>query len=90
VDQGTDPHIIVPKRARVLRFQSSYKAKTRVNVIGSNSGGSWGIVIATRFVRHPGNAARNFTIMISEKAQTRLTKELNEAVALMARSIRST
>ncbi len=64
VDLGTRPHIIVPKRAGLLRFQSGYKAKTAPGVIGSSAGGKFGSVVYSRIVHHPGTVARNFSKII--------------------------
>lgn len=89
VDEGTKPHVIRARKAKVLRFFSNYKAKTQPNVIGSSSGGSWGILLFAKEVHHPGNKARNFTLIISEKARARLIKETNEAVALLRKRIKS-
>lgn len=75
VDKGTPPHIIRPRRARVLSFRSGYKAKTKPNVIGSTSGGARGKQVFSRIVHHPGTAARNFSVIIREKMQKRLENE---------------
>ena len=67
VDLGTRPHIILPKRARVLAFQGGYRAKTSPGVLGSSGGGKFGATIFARAVRHPGTKARGFTRMIFDK-----------------------
>ena len=69
VDLGTRPHIIVPKRAGLLRFQSGYKAKTAPGVIGSSAGGKFGSVVYSRIVHHPGTVARNFSKIIQKRRQ---------------------
>lgn len=61
VDQGTRPHVIRPKKAKALRFQSGYKAKTTPGIIGSSAGGPFGDVVFSKAVNHPGNAPRNFS-----------------------------
>jgi len=75
VDKGTSPHIIRPKRARVLSFRGGYKAKTRPNVITSSGGGASGKRVFAKIVRHPGNAPRNFSVIIRERMQKRLDAE---------------
>jgi hypothetical protein len=67
VDKGTRPHLILPVRAKALRFQSGYKAKTIPNVIGSQSGGSFGDTVFSKGVMHPGTEARNFDEIIRKK-----------------------
>lgn len=66
VDKGTRPHIIRSRRAKVLRFGSSYTAKTTPGVIGSSGGGSSGQAFS-RLVHHPGTEARRFSEIIQER-----------------------
>jgi len=72
VDKGTAAHIIRPRRVRVLSFLGGYKSKTRPNVIGSSGGGASGPRVFAKYVNHPGNAPRNFSVTIAEKMQKRL------------------
>lgn len=73
VDEGTRPHTIQIKNARVLRFRPGYRAKTRPGVIGSGSGGaSGGFVYTNKPIQHPGTKARRFTQMVQRKAQNSL------------------
>jgi hypothetical protein len=81
VNDGTKPHDIYPKRAKVLRFQGGYSAKTSPGVIGSGAGGSSGATVFSRGVRHPGTKARNFDEVIARKWQTRFRAEMEEAMA---------
>lgn len=67
VDEGTKAHIIRPKKAKRLRFQGTYTAKTSPGVIGSSSGGSSGDVIYSTGVHHPGTKARKFSQAIEKK-----------------------
>lgn len=67
VNEGTKPHIITPKKKKVLRFMSGYSAKTRPGFIGSSGGGSSGSPVFSQVVHHPGVKARNFTKKISVK-----------------------
>lgn len=68
VDEGTKPHIIVPKRAKRLRFQTGYISKTLARPARTVSGGGkyTGDVVYAKRVEHPGNEARNFTGEIAE------------------------
>jgi len=73
VDEGTRPHTIQIKNARVLRFRGGYRAKTRPGVIGSGSGGASGdFVYTNKPIQHPGTKARRFTQMVQRKAQNSL------------------
>ena len=49
VDEGTKPHVIVPRKAKVLRF----------NPHGGN--GASGGAVFTKRVNHPGTAPRDYT-----------------------------
>lgn len=81
VNDGTKPHDIYPKKAKVLRFQSGYSAKTSPGVIGSSSGGASGPTMFSRHVRHPGTKARNFDETIEKKWQPKFKREMEEAMA---------
>lgn len=67
VTEGTKKHIIKPVRAKRLRFQSKYKAKTTPKVIGSKSGGKSGPVVFAKVAHHPGTKARKFNETIAKK-----------------------
>lgn len=67
VHDGTKAHPILPRRAKRLRFQGTYSAKTTPGVIQSKSGGSSGDFRYSAGVQHPGTKARNFTKVIFRK-----------------------
>lgn len=69
VDKGTKPHIIRPKRpgGRLTWMGTAYRAKTTPNVIGSKSSKNNNSIVYTKIVQHPGNAPRNFSIVIRDK-----------------------
>lgn len=81
VDQGTRPHIIMPKKpGGRLAFQSGYRAKTVPGTLKSFSGGKFGPKVVRPWVMHPGTKARRFTQMIRDKtfdfARTTLRKHI--------------
>lgn len=80
VDEGTKPHIIVPKKAKVLRFSNVYRAKTSPGVIGSSDGGSSGEPVFVRVVRHPGVRARKFSKTINDKHKKSFKDKMHEAM----------
>lgn len=80
VNEGTKPHRIRPKRAKALRFQGTYRAKTTPGVIGSRGGGSSGDVIFSQGVQHPGTKARNFDKQIGKKWEKSFRNEMHEAM----------
>lgn len=81
VDLGTRPHIIRPRNASQLRFQSGYKAKTSPNVIASRPGGKFGPTVYTREVKHPGTQARGFSKAIAKKWNREWPRNLQRAIA---------
>jgi len=76
VNDGTKPHEIRAKNARVLSFRGGYTAKTSPGVIGSGGGGASGSMMHAKSVHHPGTKARNFDEAILRKWKTKLAKEL--------------
>ena len=86
VDLGTRPHVIRPKRAKALRFQSGYVAKTTPGVIGSSAGGPFGDTVFSRGVNHPGTKARNFSKGITELWQTKFKRKMEQAMSSAAKA----
>lgn len=80
VDEGTKPHIIRPVRAKVLRFQGGYRAKTTPNVIGSTAGGASGDIVYSRGVSHPGIKARNFSKVINAQGKKNFLSKMHAAM----------
>lgn len=78
VDKGTKRHRIRPRRARFLRFQSGYTAKTIPLAIRSRSGGASGATVFSRGVMHPGTEARKFSEVIAIRAHARFEKALKK------------
>jgi hypothetical protein len=72
IDEGTKPHIIRPRRVNYLRFQTGYRAKTRVGIISSRPGGPSGPTVLAKQVLHPGFPARKFAKTIAERRQKNL------------------
>jgi hypothetical protein len=81
VDKGTRPHVI--EGNPVLSFmwggKGSYKAKTRVRVLGSSGGGSSGDRVAFASVQHPGFEGRQFEDEILKKHEPLLWTRINRA-----------
>lgn len=80
VTRGTSPHPIIPKKASRLSFRTGYRAKTRVRVIGSRAGGSFGPRVTARSVLHPGTEARDFDREIAKRRQRNMTNLCREAI----------
>lgn len=86
VSGGTRPHIIMPRRARALRFEwggpGSYKPKT-------TTGGGYrgpGVVVGGKtvfraWVKHPGNKPRRFEQHIARWYAPQFRRTMDNAVA---------
>lgn len=70
VSDGADAHTYSVRRpGGFMRFKQNYKAKTRVGVIGSRTGGKYGAMRGAKTVNHPGVEARKFPETIAAKWQ---------------------
>lgn len=67
VDEGTPPHVITPKRGKVLVFGVGGKPKTQPGRLRSGGGSKGGVVIIRPRVNHPGTKPRNFTEIIMRR-----------------------
>lgn len=80
VNAGTAPHEIRPRRARMLRFQNGFRAKTRPRFIGSVAGGKFGNYVSRRAVHHPGFEAREFDSEIAESYFDTFAEDIQKAI----------
>jgi len=80
VSGGTRPHVIVPKRAKVLRFNAGAKPKTSVRVIGSTAGAAGSTPVVAHRVQHPGTEAREFDQVIAEKWEKEVATIMQRAI----------
>lgn len=80
VSGGTIPHPIAAKNVPFLKFQVDYTAKTQPGLLRSGPGGKSGAWATRLEVDHPGTEARNFHIIIAERAQEKYTEESNRAL----------
>lgn len=78
VNYGTKPHIIRPKRSKLLKFRLGYKPRTARGGFGGpgKAEGGW---MSAKEVHHPGIMAREFTAMISKRAAPRFRKRIEQA-----------
>lgn len=80
VNEGTRPHVILPKGDKPLAFQSQYTAKSTPGLISAKQGGSSGEVVYARGVLHPGTEPRNFDEAIAKQMQPRFKDAMEEAM----------
>lgn len=86
VDRGTPEHIILPKRAKNLKFSSGYRAKTTPGVIGSSAGGPFGPSVFSKGVIHPGTKARNFSKEIAKIWEPKFKARMSTAMGRAAKA----
>lgn len=77
---GTRPHVIRPRTAPILSFQSGYRRKTRNRTIGRKSGGPFGPTVAAKVVMHPGFEGTHVDKTIADKHQLILVREVKGAI----------
>lgn len=80
VNDGTRPHIIRARNAKVLAFGTPSSPKTAPRVIGSTSGGRGSTVVKVRQVQHPGTDAREFDATIADKWEEKLPEIVQRAI----------
>ena len=69
VSHGTEPHIIKPRRKKVLAFNVPFTAKTKVRWIGSRNGSRGKLQVFSKGVMHPGTEAREYDQVVTDKSQ---------------------
>lgn len=80
VSGGTKPHIIKPKRARMLRFYTGFRPKTRMSYIGSNKGSKGNKAVWAKAVANPGISGRFFEVAIKRKWDNEWPRQLARAI----------
>lgn len=79
VNNGAPSHMIAPRRARVLRFQTGYRAGTRPRVLRSRAYQRFGRYISTSLVNHPGFEAREFDRLVAETHEPEFWNDMQDA-----------
>lgn len=80
LNQGTKPHVITPKRSKVLRFTGPFRPKSRPGYIGSNKGSQGSAEVFTRQVNHPGTTARAWSKAIKRKWDRQFAAQMQRAI----------
>lgn len=69
LDAGTRPHIIRPKKRRILRFFTPFQSKTLPERVMSRPGTRGTDEVFSKVVRHPGTKPRHWIKVIQKKWQ---------------------
>jgi len=86
VNEGTRPHLIWAgyytgkSPARALVFRGTFRPKTRPRVLESGAGFKGGELMVRPYVQHPGNAAREFDVMIQERWESAFKRRMEGAM----------
>lgn len=80
VNEGSPAHRIVPRRAKMLRFQVGYTPSTRPRVLGSRAYSRFGETISSYGVNHPGFEARKFDATIAEQYADTFADDMQDAI----------
>lgn len=86
LDAGTKPHIIVPRRAKALRFAwggfGSYTAKTKVGWLSSRNSkmSKNSQTVYRKRVKHPGTEARKWIETAANKWGKKFPETMNRAL----------
>jgi hypothetical protein len=85
VELGTRPHVILPRKAKALKFKSKFSPKTSPGFIGSRAGGSSGSDVFSKGVLHPGTKPRNFSKTIKKMREPWFKREMETAINTAAK-----
>lgn len=88
VVDGTKPHTIVPKRAKMLRFPGTFYPKSIPGLIDATPGFSGPPIEYRNKVEHPGVEARHFDRDIKRKQEANAKQIMSAAILLAASSSR--
>jgi hypothetical protein len=80
LNKGTRPHLIVPRRGRVLVFNTPFQSKTLPRQIASGPGRRGNVRVTTRRVHHPGTRAREWDTVIAQKWDRQVGRIFQQAV----------
>lgn len=80
INEGARPHVIRPRRSRMLRFQTGYRAGTKPRVLSSQPYRRFGDRISVGIVHHPGFEAREFTQTIATEYDPTFQDDMQEAI----------
>lgn len=79
VARGARPHVIEPRYASALRFQSGYRSASEVRWIGSRKKQRSGNWVHTQRVNHPGFEARDWDYEIADRYAPRFVELMRDA-----------
>ena len=85
---GVRPHVIRPKNAQRLAFQTGYQPHTRPIARSGGPGRATGPVVFAGVVNHPGFEPRKFSEVINKRLRRQFEQAIDRGVRLGARKRR--
>jgi uncharacterized protein VirK/YbjX len=81
IDKGTQPYLILPRRAPYLTFRAGYDARTQaVARFNAGTGRHYGAWRRKRAVRHPGIRARKFSETFNQEILPDFRRDVENAI----------
>lgn len=80
LDKGTKPHKIRPKKAKALRFNTQFRAKTKPDSLNSSAGKSAPPVAYAQEVNHPGTKARGWKKLVVKRSRKRFPENVQKRI----------
>lgn len=89
VEEGTDSHTIVPKKASWLRFRTNYVAKTlpKPGRLNPSGGVSTGPEVYAKAVNHPGSEGRHLTKEVAKDFEPDFRRFVENIFRQIARAV---
>lgn len=88
IDLGTKARTIRPRRSRMLRFRTGYRASTRRRSLTSRRAQRYGAVAWAKKVKHPGIKPRQFSEEVADRMQPHLRRQVLIAMSKVAQRSR--
>jgi hypothetical protein len=80
IDEGTPPHIIRPRNARILAFRVGGRSGSSPNTLAVSAGRRGSKWAHAKVVHHPGIRARNWAITLMKERMNPYYASINAAV----------
>jgi|SRR5215216_673226 len=80
LNEGTPEHLILPRSAKMLRFNVPFQSKTVPRSISSGPGSIGAQTVYSRGVVHPGTDAREWDSTIAEKYQEEFPRRMQREI----------
>jgi hypothetical protein len=80
LNDGTNPHMIFPRRARLLRFKVPYQAGSSPGTLRTGPSRTGNRVVYAGAVKHPGTKARDWTEVVYKRRKRKFEEAVNRVL----------